>query len=196
MILEELDFLKYKKLLASITYLERPGGFHMVKGDTLAIEKEFGEMLLEAVEKSKPRKIVELGTGYGYSTCWLLLGTAINGHGDVITFDKTDRTPKIYSQFNMLQELPVRLQEYHGDFRELDIFKEVDFLFHDSEHQIEKITADLDYWIERMTPKAQIWIHDANGSVGEGIKKYFDNKKEWCYKQIDKSWGMGIAIRE
>jgi predicted O-methyltransferase YrrM len=186
---------KYIDALKDLSEKDARDGFHFVSGDELAIEQEFGEMLYSEIKNSLPKRIVELGTGYGYSTSWMLLASTFCDNANVYTVDKENRSPKVWHRVNITNDFPVNLHCFIGDFRKIDIFNNIDFLFHDSEHKIEKITEDLDYFIPRMSPKSQIWIHDANGATGKGLKDYFKSKEDWKYEQIDKSWGMGIAKR-
>jgi predicted O-methyltransferase YrrM len=188
------DFAPYVRDLRAMTYLGNPkDGYHFVKDDGLAIEMEFGEMLMKAVADAEPDTLLEVGSGHGYSTAWLMLGMAQNGSGHLETWDKEGRTPQIWKQIG-LDKLPIDIKVNIGDFRGHAVVGEYDFVFHDSEHQFEHIGPDMDKIIPHMSEKGQIWIHDARGTVGDLLKDYF-TKKGWNYKQIDISYGMGIASK-
>lgn len=182
-----------QKYLESIATLEKEN-FHFLENDSLAIEMEFARLMMNSVKRLKPEKIVEIGTGFGYSTSWLMLG--IENPTELWTFDTENRIPKIFDAIKYSINQLTLIQTV-GDYKNLlksGYLNNIDFLFHDSEHRIEKITSDLDVLIGKMSKKSEIWIHDTHGQVGKELADYFKNKGGWDYVQNDISWGLGIAI--
>src|SRR6185295_12896988 len=100
-------------------------GFHFID-DSLAIEMEFGQLLMDEIVKSRPKQIVEIGTGHGYSTSWIMLGTILNGFGKITTWDHEKREPKVYTKLGLS---PTR--EHNKGFEIKDLKHRIDFLFHD-----------------------------------------------------------------
>ena len=170
-------------------------GFHLgVKGSSLSIEKEFGQIIYEFVLAKKPDQILELGTAQGYSTCWFLLGLNKNEKGRILTIDHEDRQPKIWDQI----EIPIeRLKSFNiesDQFLKENRIK-FDMVFLDTHHRIEMIIYDLERLIPFLNSGATVLIHDTNyvPQMGIELEQYFSHKKDFDYLEIKKSCGLGIA---
>lgn len=182
----------FDSLVLALKGITGPGTntpYHVVKDDELAIEQEYGEMLMKAVARSRPRTIVEVGTGTGYSTSWLLLGTIAAKKGRIISYDNVQR-PAYYLRFG----LPiVNLDLRRGEFPHVDDLPEsIDFLFHDSQHRYELIEPDLELVLPRMTARSQIWIHDVRGELNRLMKDFFESRG-WEYEHHAEACGMAVA---
>lgn len=165
---------------------------HMVVDDNLAIEREFGEMLMDAVKESKAKTIVEVGTGTGYSTSWILIG-AIGNKGQVYTFDKEARPPFRWDQAGIPTD---NLKVFNIDFSSVngELPKKIDFVFHDSQHFFELIKADLDILIPRISDGGQIWIHDVRDELNDRLSEFF-NEIGWSYKNHSVACGISQAVK-
>ena len=131
--------------------------------------------------------MVELGTGYGYSTAWILLALNHNNRGVIHSYDREERKPSVWEKCRIETD---RLYLHLGEFENNSYLpKDIDFLFHDSQHRIELITKDLDFIMPNMSKNSIIVIHDTKGQVGEMLKeKYTDWKCE------NDPLGCGITI--
>jgi len=165
------------------------GGYHFVDGDTIAIESEFGVLLMDEIEEFKPSEIVEIGTGRGYSTAWILLGMGLAGKGNLTTFDEQLRNLHV----NQIP-IPGHFTMYITDFKKAkDLLpKTIDFVFHDAAHTPDLIIKDLEIILPRMSLKGRIWIHDAYDEISIPLKVYFESKG-WKYKWLKESSHLGFA---
>lgn len=177
--------------------------------DTEAVESFVGEILYEEVKKSKPEIIVEVGTGNGYSTTWMLLGVNENEHGRIITFDRQPR-PQLWHQFYaQTPRIEKVLGEMHSHYDQVP--EKIDMIFLDGDHQIHKIIRDFDLLEPRLSHEGSIFIHDISylPKMGQCVKSFFkgedtDLMKEigikpsplkWDYKEIEKGCGLAIVKR-
>lgn len=173
-------------------------GFHFVDGDGLAVESEFGQMLMDAIETSKPKTILEIGTGRGYSTAWMMLALLkADLKSDLITVDWEERGTYHWD----LAGIPLaalKVTRIKKDFALAigDLPPQLDFVFHDSQHRYELITNDLNRIMGMMAPVSQIWIHDASRALSHELKSYFSTFEGWTYSDVPISCGMGIAKRQ
>lgn len=171
-------------------------GFHLpILGNTkLSIEVEYGKLLKDEVVKRKPNTILEVGTGHGYSTAWLLLGVNENNQGRVHTFDTEERIPLAWELANVNTE---RLNQYVKAFplNDMNSIPMIDFAFHDAGHRYEFVKKDIDAILPKLDKRAVIFIHDVyyDGVMGEMVKRLFESFPGWNYSERKESCGMGIA---
>lgn len=158
--------------------------------DKLAIEPEYGRLLREMVIQAKPESVVEIGTGHGFSTSFLLEGVRENKKGTVYTYDSVDRETTLKND---------RLKRFLCEFSNSKPFlpKEIDFVFHDAGHWFEHVGADLGLVFPMLTPNAVIAVHDIIHSfaMGEKLKQWFDSMEGWSYEEKKDGCGLGIARR-
>ncbi len=165
---------------------DRFGGYHFVVGDVIAIEAEFGERLMNEIASTKPLEVVEIGTGKGYSTAWLMLGLLKAGRGKLTTFDKEFRNLHVNKT-----PVPGEFTMYIKDSKDIknDLPGHIDFLFHDASHTFEGIVYDLEIVLPR---SRKIWFHDAYDEVSIPLKDYFKGKG-WSYTWEKDSSHFGFA---
>lgn len=188
-------------------------GFHAgVVGDNLAVELEYGEYLRKLVIDNKRSTIVEVGTGRGYSTSWLLLGLEKNGFGCLFTIDNQRRDSYLWDDVGIRSE---RLFLLIGELKDKlsSLPKRIDFAFLDSDHQIDRIVEDIELLDKKFTKDVIVCVHDVNycREMGNLLNDYFcgvsssgllncgvkqARKDEWDYKEITNSCGLGIARRK
>lgn len=180
----------YIENLKQGTILAHTGSpYHSHKDDPLGVESEYGEMLMDAVIKNKPKEIVEIGTGTGYSTSWLALGILQNGIGKITTYDYIDRQAHT-------RGIPVSVKFNIEEFlKASDIPDEIDFVFHDAQHRYELITADLERVMPRMSKDSQIWVHDVRGDELPRMMKDYFEQRGFAFAHFPTGNGMGKAIR-
>lgn len=97
----------------------------------------YGKVLTETVIKHKPKRILEFGSGTGYTTLNLALGCFINGIGNVVTHDIFETADvghfKIHPRNNFLNhiklfpELHPFIQSYILDYNDWLSSKSTDF---------------------------------------------------------------------
>jgi predicted O-methyltransferase YrrM len=163
--------------------------YHFLTGDHLAIEIEQGEKIYRYVYDNKPKVIVEVGTGKGHSTTWLLM--AMVGHkAKIHTYDTEVRNPYVWDEMGILANGNLKI--YIGEFKNLRIPKKIDFVFHDSQHNYDHIVADLEILIPRMNKGGSIWIHDVKDDLSKRLEMYFNDKK-WCYLNDPRGCGLAMA---
>ncbi len=182
------DISSYIEKLKEDTVPGRDTIYHQLRNDGLAIEVEYGEMLMHEITLRKPSVIVEVGTGHGYSTAWLKLGTYMANKGTIHTFDTQLRNPRHDTNCPSFN----KTMDYFGDFDNLKIPDSIDFIFHDSQHKIELIEKDMERLIPKLNKKSVIYVHDAKGHVGVQLRQYFE-QKGFKYSQNNESYGMGCA---
>lgn len=173
-------------------------GFHLgMRDNKNAIELEFGQMLLGAVLDRKPETIVELGTGPGYATAWMLAALERNGKGHLWSLDPAMPQPPVWEQVGC----PVERLTYLNELTHEALDKlppEIDILFHDASHNFDEVHSDIESLGPRIPVGGLILVHDVNysRSMGDQLINYFDARPdEWSYQEISSGCGMGIAKR-
>jgi hypothetical protein len=165
------------------------GGYHYVKTDFIAMEAEFGERIANEIGAFKPKEIVEIGTGHGYSTGWILVGMLMAGGGNLTTFDRTKLNWHFY-------DIPGNVKSYTMDFKAVndELPEKIDFVLHDGSHTFELVKPDLDILLPRMSQEGKIWFHDAYDEISIPLKEYFF-KKGWRYSWLKEASHFGFAAR-
>lgn len=172
-------------------------GYHMgVKGDTLAIEVEYGRELFRMVSERKPNLIVEIGTANGYSTTWMVVAANQNRRGRIFTVDAVERKPYVWQTLDIPS---LKITRVLGESQNVldQIPAGIDFLFHDSSHRIEHVTADIEALEPKFAEHCRIVVHDTNycRGMGDALREYFEQKPGWRYSEMMNSCGLGIADR-
>jgi hypothetical protein len=144
-----------------------------------SIERIYGLMLYGAMKHQRPGSIVELGTGQGYSTAWMLLGLEENEYGHIWSCDIVPADSPIWSQIGLKAD---RLTYFSNDPVETLANKfppMIDFIFCDA-------PVDYSWLLPRLSLHGSIVIH--------GKLREFD-ENEWKYEQISEGCGVTIATR-
>lgn len=160
----------------------------------LSIEPEYGAVIKDFISTRKPTTVVEIGTGQGYSTAWILKGMSKAKRGTVYTFDTVDRSPYAWEA----EGIPAkRVRVFRGEFSTMGkvIPASVDFVFHDAGHWFEHVQADLGLVMPRMKVGGMILVHDIIYSfeMGEKLKAWFETKPGWNYREMKDGCGLGVA---
>ncbi len=164
--------------------------------DRLSVEYEHGKNIHDLVIDTKPKSVVEIGTGTGFSTAWILLALNQNQRGTVFTFDSVLRKPYAWKVAGIPDDR-VRRFNLRFDCAEKVLPKKIDFVFHDAGHFFEHVESDLKQVLPRLSAKAVICIHDIIYSfdMGEKVKKWFGEMDGWVYEEKKFGCGLGIARR-
>lgn len=183
------------------------------EGDRLAVEPEFGELLHDLVVDVKPEVIVEVGTGKGYSTCWMLLALEKVKDAKLYTVDTTPPDMYLWTRMNMMiGKLEVITGTLASELHKIP--NGIGLAFLDSDHQIHNIVKDIDLILPLMKPGGKLVVHDVNycRNMGDLLKDYFGgvNKKglnhcgvempeksNWeFYEEITRYSGLGIVTKK
>lgn len=167
-----------------------------VLNQKLSIEREYGSLLMDLIEKKRPKVVIEIGTGQGYSTSWILKGLNKNNFGKVFTFDSVNREPYVWE----IEEIPSsRLRRFNCEFKNAGklLPDKIDFVFHDAGHWIEHVMSDLDPLFSKITVGGMVLVHDIvySNDMGEKLKDFFSSRLDWKYEEKRDGCGMGIAER-
>lgn len=169
--------------------------------DRLAVSSAEGKLLFSLVQQHQPKTILEVGTGHGYSTAWMIM--ALREESKLYTIDEVTR-PQIAEDERIIR-LRGTLNEKIGE-----IPTHLDFVFLDSDHQIDRIAKDIELIQSRLQPGSVVVIHDTEycDEMGRCLKDYFAginsdrlktvgveaSKLRWAYDELKTQYGLGIAI--
>lgn len=168
----------------------------IVTNDRLSIETAYGMFIYSLILEKGYKNIVEIGTGYGYSTAWILRALNENRKGTLYTFDSVKRSPTVYNEIKMSTK---RMRKFICSFNDAEklLPKKIDLVFHDAGHWFEHVSADLKMVIDRIPIGGAILIHDTvySKDMGERIKEMFGAMRGWFYQEDKTGCGMGFALR-
>lgn len=163
-----------------------------------SVEQMYGLMLYGAMRTHRPQVVVELGTGRGYSTAWIMLGLAENESGELYTCDLNPSDNPVWNQVGLT---PHSLTYFSNDPVSSLTDKlpaEIDFIFHDAGHSWDEVAHDLMWLLPRLRVGGALVIHDIRHSpqMGEKLVEWFDSRPdEFKYETVEEASGVGIATR-
>jgi len=163
-----------------------------------AIEKMYGLMLYGAMRNRRPQKVLELGTGSGYSTAWMLLGLEENEYGHLWTVDLVAADEPVWRKISLSEQSLTYFSNDPIDSLQNKLPDTFDFIFHDAGHSLQEVKRDLKWLLPRLALGGSLVIHDVHYSpaMGAYILDYFDSRPdEWTYERIEEGCGVGIATR-
>lgn len=176
--------------------------------DALAVSAEEGRALYELVKDKKPKTILEVGTGHGYSTTWMAL--AMKENAVLFTLDNTVR-PHLFDQPNFATGKNIVFIEGRLDERYDQIPAQIDFAFLDSQHHIDDVVYDVEAISPNMPPGGVVVVHDTvyREDMGTALEHYFlgiasenlklvdvkPSKVGWIYRKEKTQYGLGVAIK-
>lgn len=173
--------------------------------DNLAISAEEGQLLSNFVRASCPMNLLEIGTGHGYSTVWM--GLSMHPKATLYTIDREPYAHLLDRGFTI-----GRVERLTGTLEDLihKLPENLDLVFHDSEHQIEKIVRDIEHVEPRLNAKALVIVHDTEycPEMGRCLEDYFLGRDtgrlksvgvkpshgKWNYQSFKTRYGLGVAI--
>jgi len=182
--------------------------------DRLAIEIEHGRELHDQVIARIPQVIVEVGTGHGYSTAWMLLALEKVKAGSLYSID-IEAYPSDEPVWKKLGLPTERLHIMRGELKKfIEVLpSRMDMIFLDSDHQINNIVDDIEMLMPRLTIGGMVAVHDVAyiEEMGECLKDYFHGinshrlnhcgvtakpENKWVYEDFKTSSGLGIATKK
>jgi predicted O-methyltransferase YrrM len=141
---------------------------------------KYGELLMRIVQFLKPKNIIELGTSFGISTCYLSRG---NPEASILTFEGCPETAKLAS--NNFKKLDIsNIKIIVGDFKKtlkdnLYLKDKTEFIFIDGNHNQNSTIEYFELSLNISNNKTIIIFDDIHWSSGM--------EKAWEYiKKSDK----------
>ena len=129
--------------------------------------KKFGELLYRLTSNYKPKKIVELGTSLGISSCYLSLG---NPEAKIYTFEGCSQTAKKAKEnFKLLalNKIDIIVGNFDNTLAEkIDKIEKIDMAFIDGNHQEQATVSYFDKLLNYSHDKTIIIIDDIYWSKG------------------------------
>ncbi len=146
-------------------------------------------MLYSMIRFAKPRRIIEVGSGY--SSCVTLDTNDLFFNGQIATTFIEPYPDLLYSLIKegdreKIKVLPVRLQDV--PLEEFDVLNRDDILFIDSTH-VSKVNSDVNYIFFKILPrlKSGVIIHFHDVFIG------FEYPKPWVYE--GRAWNEDYILR-
>lgn len=193
--IDEIQF-KLRQLASPAPWRD---GLHLgMRDNTNAVEMELAMALFGGIQESRPMNVVELGTGPGYSACWLILGLEKIGQGHLWTVDLVPADEPLWRKYGLPEDRVTYLANETCESAAPQLPDRIDFLFHDAGHRIENVMADLELFLPRLPVGGVVAIHDVNYARGMGdmVRDWFDVRQdEFKYEEINLGCGLGIARR-
>ncbi|MFA5057022.1 MAG: class I SAM-dependent methyltransferase [Opitutaceae bacterium] len=127
-------------------------------GDEMAagVRPEEGQLLYGLVRALHPEVILELGTGYGFSTIHLAAGCRDAGQGKVYTVEVVNER-----QAAAVENLVVaELGPWVCFSKEPPIDRQFDLVLLDAGHTAEEVRLYLEFVAPRLRPHALVLVHD------------------------------------
>lgn len=147
--------------------------------------KKFASLLYRIVKYYQPKSIIELGTSFGITTCYIASG---NKNADIITFEGSKEIARI-ARHNFAEANMQNINLIEGNFNEaffeaLHKMEKVDLAFIDGNHKRE---ATLDYFFSLLnkSSNASIFIFD---------DIHWSSEMEEAWKQIQEHDAVTLTI--
>jgi len=134
------EFLKYPHPFLEELYKEA------LKEKFPVIEPEIGNLLYMLVKTVKPQKVVEFGSGFGYSALWIALACPKDCQIFCIDYQEKNlnRALKLFERFKVSQNITYLLGDAEVIFSDLGFKKEsIDLVLFDHEKQRYSESLDL-----------------------------------------------------
>lgn len=186
-----------KQLEALSAPLPGKDGFRLgLAGNPASLEMEYGMMLYGAVRDKRPGVVVELGTGAGYSTTWMLLAMEKNQVGRLWTVDVLHPVPAVWDEVGCPTARMMRVTGMVQDWTNLP--DKIDMLFHDASHNPGEVIQDIERFTPLIPAGGVFMCHDIAHipPLGDALAEWFDGRPDdWRYEANYAGCGMGIATR-
>ena len=144
---------------------------------------KYGELLYRIVEFYKPKKILELGTSFGISTCYLAKG---NNNSQLQTFEGCPSTAKIAQQ--NFKQLEIKNTDIIvGDFKKTlakNINTDIDLAFVDGNHNKQSTIEYFEIILKKSNNRTILVFDDIHWS----------SEMEQAWKHIKKSKKTTVTI--
>ncbi len=140
--------------------------------DKITIPSKYGQLLYRTIRYFGLRYALELGTGFGIGSAYLMKGLQANRKSKLITIEGCPETSNITRKYleNLREENPgTELIMVEGAFEDhlknaLNSIKEIDFLLMDGHHKKEPVIRNFNTVLPYMNNSGVIAIDDINWS--------------------------------
>ncbi len=217
----EESFSLNPELLHAILHHARPLGHHARKTD---LNLGFGFVYYAFVRALRPRHVLVIGSGYGFSVVCLALGLKDNDRGRLLFVDpayslakdgplKTIggtgawRDPKDvkehFTRFgveHLVEHYHMTSQSFFGRSAKLEL-PTFDLAFIDGNHSFQNVKHDFVHTVEHSRKDTYIFLHDTNIYIRElirhaGVKRWVNRlrREENSFEILDFPFDSGVAL--
>lgn len=215
------DFSLHPALLRDVLHHARPLGHNE---DAAALNIGFGFLYYGLVRTLRPRHVVVIGSGYGFSVVCLALGLKDNQdgvlsfvdpsysvlkHGPLHTVGGTgqwDDPHKVRAHFRRfgVEHIVTHYKQTSAEFfADYDAHRllPIDIGFIDGNHSYADVRADFLNVVRRTHKNSYLWLHDSNIYVRElvrhaGVKRWLKTvaRAKEQFEVIDFPFSSGVAL--
>lgn len=156
---------------------------------------EHGEMLRGLVRWLRPQSVIEVGTFYGYSACWLARGLQENGEGRLYCIDDwslagSDAVLVCAANLGMCQVHPL-VTLVNGKSAEVE-WPPCDMAYIDGDHSFAAVVGDVKRAID--AGATTILLHDVGEKGWEGPQRLVREWPHAGWDLLEAYHGGGLAI--
>ena len=208
-------------LIRTIFSHARPLGHHEAPEN---LNLGFGYLYYALARTLRPKHVLVVGSGFGFSVVCLALGLKDNGKGrlsfvdpsySVLTdgpfktvggtsqWDDPDKVTRHFSRFGVEQLLThyrLRSDEFFARYTELGL-PDIDLAFIDGSHAYDDVRKDFVSTLRHTHKNAYVLLHDTNIYVRElvrhaGVKRWLKEVKreKGLFELLDFPFASGVAI--
>jgi predicted O-methyltransferase YrrM len=209
------------ELIQEIFRHAKPLGHH---DDRASLNLGFGFLYYGLVRTLRPKHIVVIGSGYGFSVVCLALGLRDNGRGRLsfvdpslsllangpfqtvggtAQWDDEDKVERRFTRFgvaDMVKHYRMRSAEFFARYGELGL-PSIDVAFIDGNHSYDDVRHDFCAALRRMGRNGYLCLHDTNIYVREflrhaGVKRWLRavEQRKELFEAVDFPFSSGVAL--
>jgi predicted O-methyltransferase YrrM len=209
------------ELIREIFRHARPLGHHE---EQCSHNLGFGFLYYGLVRTLRPKHVLVIGSGYGFSVTCLALGLRDNARGRLSFVDPSysilgdgpfqtvggtaqwDDAAKVERRFacfgvaDRVRHYRLRSAEFFERYPELDL-PDIDIAFIDGNHRFEDVRHDFLASLRRMKKNGYLCLHDTNIYVREllrhaGVKRWLKavERRKELFEAIDFPFSSGVAL--
>lgn len=215
------EFSLNTDLLRDILRHAKPMGHNENPGN---LNLGFGFVYYGIVRALRPKHVLVIGSGFGFSVVCLALGIKDNGTGNLTFVDpsysllkngpfntvggngKWDDPEKVREHFSkfgvdgVIKHFKATSEEFFSSYDE-DRLPPIDVAFIDGNHSYESVKYDFTSVMSRSHRNTYILLHDTNIYIRElirhsGVKRWLNTlkKEEELFEMIDFPFSSGVAL--
>jgi hypothetical protein len=208
-------------LIREILQHARPLGHHE---DAAKLNLGFGFLYYASVRILRPRHVVVIGSGFGFSVVCLALGLKDNGAGELSFVDPSysvladgpmrtiggtgqwsdpARVERHFARFGVerwLRHYPVRSDQFFAAYAALELAP-IDLAFIDGNHSFESVRHDFAATARHARRNAYVLLHDTNIYIREflghaGVKRWLAELKRRpeAFELVDFPFASRVAL--
>lgn len=208
-------------LIRSIFHHAKPLGHHEAAAD---LNLGFGYLYYALARMLRPRHVLVIGSGFGFSVVCLALGLKDNGKGrlsfvdpsySILTdgpfktvggtsqWDNPEKVERHFARFgveDVVTHYRLRSDEFFGEFPDWRL-PPIDLAFIDGSHAYEDVRHDFLAALRNMRKNSYLLLHDTNIYVRElvrhaGVKRWLKTVKQEkaLFEMIDFPFASGVAV--